>query len=659
MKRKKRGFIKQLLLKFKFVYLHNHQTKTLHSRIFKSIQIILIFTATNISKAQNIPLPVACYNFSGNLNEFSGGTSLTPLSNPGTYSNGISLCQTDTFYNWVIGNGLKLSIGTLFSKDDYTIELLFKFTTSPYPKNWQRILDFKSNTSDVGLYLYQNNLQFYTQYTGTSNMALPNKWFRLFLTRDANTDSVKGYINNNLEIAFRDVSGAAKFNTDLILFKDDNVVVDEESAGTIDYMRIYNKPLTKAQILKITVDSIPIASVNGNFSICKGQSTVLTASGGLNYSWSTGASVNAITVSPATTTTYSVWADLFCTYSHSCQHSPTTVTVTVTNCASPTITISKTDITCYGDNNGTASVNPSGGVFPYTYSWSTGAVAQTINGLSTGTYTVTVTDAAGSKLISTLAIISPALLTIMATSTNSECGRNNGTASAFASGGNKSYTYDWEYINQKISGQTISNLSAGSYTITVSDQNGCSTVTSVNVTDTLLVSTNGTPARQTIIEGNSVAFSLQGADTYSWSPSTGLSCTNCATPIATPSSTTTYTVVAKDYYGCSTFVIFTIIVNPPCVGDDSEVFIPNVFSPNNDGQNDILYIEGNGLSNIYWAIYDRWGNTIFEGFDQSHGWDGTWKGNQMGTGTYVYYLKAICTKTNNEIKLKGSVNVMK
>lgn len=659
MKRRKRGFIEQIFLKFKFVYVYNHNPKVFYSRIIKSIQLILIFATTHIINAQSIPLPVACYNFSGNLNEFSGGPSLTPIGNTGTYSNGISLCQNDTFYNWTIKNGLNLSIGTLFPKDDYTIELLFKFTTSPYPKNWQRIIDFKSNTSDVGLYLYQNNLQFYTQNTGTSNTALPNTWFRLFLTRDANTDSVKGYINNKLEIAFRDVSGSAKFNTDLILFKDDIVVVDEESAGTIDYMRIYNKPLTKAQILKITVDSIPIASVNGNFSICKGQSTVLTASGGLNYSWNTGASTNAITVSPASTTTYSVWADLFCTYSHSCQHKPATVTVTVANCASPTITSSKTDITCYGYNNGAASANPSGGVLPYTYLWSNGAVTQTINGLSEGTYTVTVTDAAGSKLFSTLTIISPAILTTSATSTNSECGRNNGTVSAFASGGNKNYTYNWEGGNQKISGQTISNLSAGSYTVTVFDQYGCSALASANITDTLLVLTNDTPAQQTIIEGNSVVFSLRGADTYSWTPSTGLSCTNCPNPVATPSSTTTYTVLAKDYYGCSTFVMFTINVKPPCIGDDSQVFIPNVFSPNNDGQNDILYVEGNGLSNIYWTIYDRWGNIIFEGFDQSHGWDGTWKGNQMESGTYVYYLKAICTKTNNEIKLKGSVNILK
>ena len=102
----------------------------------------------------------------------------------------------------------------------------------------------------------------------------------------------------------------------------------------------------------------------------------------------------------------------------------------------------------------------------------------------------------------------------------------------------------------------------------------------------------------------------------------------------------------------------TVTVKQACE-DESDVFIANIFSPNGDGKNDILYIEGNGLTNIYWAIYDRWGNLLFESFKQSDGWDGTRKGNFMESGTYVYYLKATCIKTNSEIKLKGNVTIVK
>ena len=105
--------------------------------------------------------------------------------------------------------------------------------------------------------------------------------------------------------------------------------------------------------------------------------------------------------------------------------------------------------------------------------------------------------------------------------------------------------------------------------------------------------------------------------------------------------------------------MMTIVVKEPCMDDEAAVFVPNIFSPNSDGKNDVLKIEGNGLSNIYWTIYDRWGNRVFESFDQSIGWDGTKEGTPLGTGTYVYYLKATCIITNTEVKLKGNVSIVK
>ena len=282
------------------------------------------------------PNPVACYNFSGNLNEANGGTPLTAINGLGTFSTGPGICTTDSFYSWVAGQGLDLVIGSVFPTDNYTIELLFTFTSVPPQAWWQRILDFKSNTEDLGLYIYNDqvantfNLQMYLQNTGTSNIAQPNTWFRLFLTRDAATDTVKGYINNNLEIVFKDDLAAGKFNTDLILFKDDIVVQNEESAGTIDYMRIYDKPLTFAEIQQIVTGSTPSIVITGDTTICKGDSTVLTASGGSFYTWSTGETTNSITVGPTSDTKYSVsgWGYQFCT--KTCVNGDT-VLVTVSN----------------------------------------------------------------------------------------------------------------------------------------------------------------------------------------------------------------------------------------------------------------------------------------------------------------------------------------
>ena len=73
----------------------------------------------------------------------------------------------------------------------------------------------------------------------------------------------------------------------------------------------------------------------------------------------------------------------------------------------------------------------------------------------------------------------------------------------------------------------------------------------------------------------------------------------------------------------------------------------------------MLAIEGNGLTNIYWGIYDRWGNLVFEAFDQTHPWDGTKKGNRVEAGTYVYYLNGTCVKTNSAMSLKGNVSLIR
>src|SRR5262245_18917915 len=125
--------------------------------MLKPIRLLIYFTVIALSiqfgHAQ-APSPVACYNFSGNLQEASGGTSMTTVNGAGTYSSGAAACGTDSFYNWAIDQGLSLSIGTIFPKNNYTIELLFKFTTSPYPRSWQRIIDFLNNTSDLGFYTY-------------------------------------------------------------------------------------------------------------------------------------------------------------------------------------------------------------------------------------------------------------------------------------------------------------------------------------------------------------------------------------------------------------------------------------------------------------------------------------------------------------------------
>jgi gliding motility-associated-like protein len=145
-----------------------------------------------------------------------------------------------------------------------------------------------------------------------------------------------------------------------------------------------------------------------------------------------------------------------------------------------------------------------------------------------------------------------------------------------------------------------------------------------------------------------------GGTTYSWTPATDLSCSDCANPIANPTSTTTYILVITDANGCSNVDTVIVFVEMDC----GEVFVPNVFSPNQDGENDLECVYGRCIQTILFAIYDRWGEKVFETSDPDACWDGIYKGKLMNTAVFVYYLNA--TLLNGEdIKKQGNITLIR
>ena len=147
---------------------------------------------------------------------------------------------------------------------------------------------------------------------------------------------------------------------------------------------------------------------------------------------------------------------------------------TISAPAALTATQSQTDVSCNGGSNGTASVLASGGTGAYTYLWSpTGDTAATATGLSEGSYTVTITDANSCSIQKDFTINAPAALTATQSQTDVSCnGGSSGTASVVASGGTGAYTYLWSPSGGTAA--TATGLSEGSYTVTISDANGCS-----------------------------------------------------------------------------------------------------------------------------------------------------------------------------------------
>jgi len=241
-----------------------------------------------------------------------------------------------------------------------------------------------------------------------------------------------------------------------------------------------------------------------------------------------------------------------------------TATVNVPNAGSPTATITATvNVSCFGGNNGSATVTASGGTGPYTYAWApTGGTGTTGSPLIAGPYTVTVTDANGCSTTASVTITEPPVLTSSAASTAVLCfGGNTGTATVTPTGGVGPYTYLWSPSGG--TGANATGLTAGPYTVVTTDANGCTTSASVTVSQPTALTATATATAVLCFGGNTGSASVTasggiGPYTYAWSPSggTGSSAVNL---IAGP-----YTCVVTDANGC-TFTVSVTVTEPPAL----------------------------------------------------------------------------------------------
>jgi gliding motility-associated-like protein len=182
----------------------------------------------------------------------------------------------------------------------------------------------------------------------------------------------------------------------------------------------------------------------------------------LTYSWSTTSTLQ--TVSNLAPGNYSVTVTDF----YGCK---STTVGTITQPSSITVTPGSSPALCFGGASGSASVVAAGGTPGYTYLWSpNGSTTTVASGLSIGTYSAQVTDANGCTLTKTVTVTQPSSVTINTSTLTANCNQANGVVSATATGGTPAYTYTW---STGFVGQTLSNVTAGTYTVQVKDANGC------------------------------------------------------------------------------------------------------------------------------------------------------------------------------------------
>jgi gliding motility-associated-like protein len=428
------------------------------------------------------------------------------------------------------------------------------------------------------------------------------------------------------------------------------------------------------------------------------------------------------------------------TDSHSCTDSTTfTIAKTSTVLTLPVVVNAR----CHAAADGSIDANPSNGTPPYSFVWNDNQSKQTAIDLTAGNYTCIVTDSNGCSALASASVTDPADLTMNLNSLPVKCtGQSNGSIIAISTGGTSPYHFSATLDNVIFisdSAGVMSGLAPGSYTVILSDDNGCTKTAMINVSDATpdlfnvttdsalcfgyndgaihivdntpvneqyqysIDSTdqyqfssnfyNVSPGNHTITAinknncistvqvlvpqpppitvsvapdtvvlalGQSLQVQAVASNTpnasYAWTPDFGLSCADCSNPMVSPYISQDYTITASTVnqtatcYGTAQLHVRVLPHQP--------VFIPNSFTPNNDGNNDVFEIYGASVKIVDLKIFNRWGELVFETRDQLAGWDGTFKGQQLPPGVFSY-AATITFLDDTKQEKNGSITLLR
>jgi hypothetical protein len=500
--------------------------------------------------------------------------SITGL-NAGTYTvvvtdaNGCTASDTETIIN--IG-GPTLSVQSTnvncFGGNNGAINLTATSGTAPFNYDWGHIAG-SNNSKDL------NNLiagTYCVTVTDANSCATSTCVTITQPTEILNTFTVTNLLCNDVNTGAIDLSvtgGVSPYTYDWSNDGDDITDNDPQdlsglAAGTYtvtvtDFTgctKVTSITLTQPNPILITVVSKSDVTCNGGND---GSVDVSVSGGsGLNYAynWSDNSQSQDLSGVPAGTYCLTVTDGNNCTKS---------VCVTILEPTALQLTLVPTNVTCNDGNNGAVNLTVTGGTPGYTYAWSNNQTAQDLSGLTAGEYCVTVTDANDCTATSCVTITEPTAIIANATATDVACnGGNNGTVTLTVSGGTGAYNFDWAHIAGTNNPQNLSNLTAGTYTVTVTDANGCTTATSATVDENATLDATLTSTNVLCNGGNngSITVVVNGGTTpysFDWGHIAGTNNPQNLSNLVAG----TYTVTIRDANSCS--IVRSSTVGQPTV----------------------------------------------------------------------------------------------
>jgi len=407
------------------------------------------------------------------------------------------------------------------------------------------------------------------------------------------------------------------------------------------------------------------ADAGNNVTLCMGQSTTLMGSGGSNYQWSNGATTSATTVSPVTTTTYYMTATGGCSGNDSVTVYVNPLPVVTAAVSVPSILMSESaTLTATGANSYLWGSNPNDPSLAGQFN----TASPTVSPLFTTLYTVVGTDANGCTASAAVTLIvipvypevnffahpikgcEPLIVQFFDSTMKAVPGASylwdfgNGTASTEM---NPLAYYPYNGIYDVT--LTVTNPGGLGMTLTIPGF--------IEVFPKPEASFLTLPNREvTVLENTLGFFDRTIGDPTQWFWSFGDGDTSGLENVYhTYADTGIYEVnlIATNRYGCSDSAFTSVRVRP-----ESAVFVPNAFTPNGDGRNDVFYVQGIGIleGSYIIRIFNRWGEEVFFSTDPEYSWDGTSKGGRCLLGTYVYLIDYTDLEFHTQT-LKGTVSI--